>query len=174
MNYDGVFEVVQTYDDPSWSLILAQDLNGDGGMDTRSFFTDKILRQKEVDEDFDGLVDVVEIYTPSGDLERIQEKTMGKTSLTWFYGKDERLAQAQEDKNRDGRVDIWYHYENGRLKCVEEDTNGDGKPDLWETYDETQAIVKREKDLDFDGKSDFTDIIGNAEQETKTYNDGSE
>jgi hypothetical protein len=42
---------------------------------------------------------------------------------------------------------------------VQEDTNLDGKPDLWEAYDETQAIVKREKDLDFDGTPDFIDII---------------
>jgi antitoxin component YwqK of YwqJK toxin-antitoxin module len=169
MDFDGVFEIVQTYDDPSWSLILSQDVNGDKHMDTRSFFTDKIMRQKEVDEDFDGLVDVVEIYNPSGDLERIEEKTLGKTSLTWFYGKDELLVQAQEDKNRDGRIDIWYVYENGRLRRVEEDTNKDGKPDLWEAYDETQAVVKREKDLDFDGKPDFTDIVKQAEQDMNTY-----
>ncbi len=42
---------------------------------------------------------------------------------------------------------------------MQEDTNFDGKPDLWEEYNETQTIVKREKDLDFDGMPDFVDFI---------------
>jgi hypothetical protein len=48
---------------------------------------------------------------------------------------------------------------------VEEDTNKDGKPDLWETYDESEALIKREKDLDFDGKPDIVD--GEAAEEDK-------
>ena len=94
--------------------------------------------------------------------EKIEEKIQGKTIITWFYGAKETLVSAQHDKNQDGRVEIWYQYEQGKLKTVLEDTNLDGKPDLWETYDDTQAIVKREKDLDFDGIPDFVDRVEKA------------
>nr|NJM03976.1 hypothetical protein [Desulfobacula sp.] len=49
---------------------------------------------------------------------------------------------------------------------MQEDTNFDGKPDVWEDYDEIEALVKRAKDLDFDGTPDFTDVVGNAEKDT--------
>jgi hypothetical protein len=43
---------------------------------------------------------------------------------------------------------------------VEEDTNGDGKADLWEEYDESEALVKRSKDLNLDGKPDVEEMTG--------------
>ncbi|MBU2628684.1 MAG: hypothetical protein KKE61_08705, partial [Proteobacteria bacterium] len=83
----------------------------------------------------------------------------GRIHLTWFYGPGEKLIRGEEDKNGDGKTDIWYLYDNGILTTVQEDTNLDGKPDLWEIYDETQAVVKRERDLDFDGTPDFVDVV---------------
>ncbi len=49
---------------------------------------------------------------------------------------------------------------------MQEDTNYDGKPDLWEEYDETRAVVKRKKDLDFDGMPDFVDLIEKTEKDS--------
>jgi hypothetical protein len=46
------------------------------------------------------------------------------------------------------------------LISVEEDTNKDGRPDLWEAYDKSEALIKRQKDLDFDGKPDVEKLIG--------------
>jgi hypothetical protein len=43
---------------------------------------------------------------------------------------------------------------------VEEDTNGDGKADLWEEYDESEALVKRSRDLNLDGKPDVEEMGG--------------
>ncbi len=53
---------------------------------------------------------------------------------------------------------MWYYYHKGRLASVEEDTNEDGRPDLWEKYDESEAMVKRSRDLNFDGKADLEEI----------------
>jgi antitoxin component YwqK of YwqJK toxin-antitoxin module len=155
---DGYFEITQTYDDPAWSMILDQDINADKICDLRSFYVETVLRKKERDENSDGLVDCVEHYNQAGMLEKIEEKSQGKTLLTWFYDSREIPIRGEEDKTCDGKIETWYLYENGVLKQVREDTNGDGKPDLWEEYDDTQAIVKREKDLDFDGVPDFTDM----------------
>jgi hypothetical protein len=54
-------------------------------------------------------------------------------------------------------VDIWFYYEGGRVVRVEEDTNRDGRADVWEEYDESEAIVKRARDLNYDGEPDVED-----------------
>lgn len=59
-------------------------------------------------------------------------------------------------------MDTWFFYENGRVTAVEEDTNKDGLPDLWEQYDEAEALVKRERDLDFDGTPDVVDFLADS------------
>jgi hypothetical protein len=114
-----------------------------------------------MDEDMDGLWDFVEFYSQKAALEKTEEKTQGKTRLTWFYDEDEVLIRGEEDKNQDGRTDIWYLYDKGHLVQVQEDTNQDNKVDLWEEYDNTQSMIKRQRDLDFDGTPDFVDEAGN-------------
>ena len=79
-------------------------------------------------------------------------------NITWFYNYEEKAIRAERDSNADGQIDTWYHYENGRVKAVEEDTNGDGKPDLWEAYDVRETLIRRAKDLNFDGIPDLEDI----------------
>ncbi len=162
-DFDGHFETTQVYDDPVWTSIVSRDINKDKRADIISYYTDDILMRREMDEDGDGVLDAAETYHPDGRLAAVEEKSEGRTVLTWFYDDAERVVRAEEDKNRDGAVDIWYLYDKGVLTTVREDTNLDGKPDLWEVYDETQAIVKREKDLDFDGTPDFVDIVEDAE-----------
>lgn len=158
-DFNGYFETRQVYTDPNWTLVVYQDANADKHFDIISFFSGKILRKKRMDEDLDGTPDVVEYYSIKGVLEKIEELNGGKPSITWFYGEKEALLRGEEDRDLDGRTDVWYFYENKILARVQEDTNKDGKPDLWEVYDETQAVVKREKDLDFDGSPDFTDQV---------------
>lgn len=165
-DFDGYFETTQVYDDPAWTTIVALDSDGDKIPDVRTYYKDTILRQKEIDEDGDGVMDLVEVFNPKGELERVEEKKAGKTVLTWFYGKGEVLLRGEEDKNQDGKTEIWYVYENGKIKTVQEDTNFDGKPDLWEEYDDIESLVKRSRDLDFDGIPDFTDIVGNTEKDS--------
>ena len=165
-DYDGYFETTQVYDNPAWTTIVSLDSDKDKRVDVRSYYKDTILRQKEIDEDGDGIMDLAEVFNPKGELERVEEKKAGKTALIWFYDKGEVLLRGEEDKNQDGKTEIWYVYENGKLKTVQEDTNFDGKPDLWEEYDEIEALVKRSKDLDFDGTPDFTDVVGNTEKDS--------
>jgi antitoxin component YwqK of YwqJK toxin-antitoxin module len=165
-SFDGHFDTTQRYDDPKWSLIVTQDISQNGQPDIRSFFKGEVLRRKEVDETLDGTLDLVETYDENGNLKTLEELKKGNPWLTWYYDPGEILVRGEEDKNQDGVVEIWYLYEHGRLVTVQEDTTLDGKPDLWETYDETQAMVKRERDLDFDGTPDFVETIGQAETDS--------
>ena len=164
--FDGFFDTTQRYDDPEWTMIILQDINKDEKPDIRSFFKGSILRRKQIDEDLDGFTDVVETFGENGELATLEEHRQGKPWLTWYYEPGEILERGEEDKNQDGAVEIWYLYENGRLTMVEEDTTLDGNPDLWETYDETQAVVKRERDLDYDGIPDFVEMIEQAETDS--------
>jgi antitoxin component YwqK of YwqJK toxin-antitoxin module len=165
-NSNGHFDTTQVYDDPEWTLIVLQDINNDATANIRSFYRDETLRRKEMDETLDGFIDVVETYDENGELETLEERRHGKPWLIWYYEPGEILVRGEEDKNQDGHVEIWYLYENGRLTTVKEDTTLDGNPDLWETYDKTRAIVKRERDLDFDGIPDFVEMIEQAETDS--------
>ena len=49
------------------------------------------------------------------------------------------------------------------MTAVEEDANMDGAPDIWEAYDASETIVKREKDIDFDGKPDLVEYEATPE-----------
>ena len=63
--------------------------------------------------------------------------------------------QARRDKDLDGTDEVFFFYQNGTLRRVEEDSNGDGTIDIWEYYDQSEALVRTSKDLDFDGEPDL-------------------
>jgi hypothetical protein len=118
------------------------------------------MRLKEIDEDGDGTLDLKEYFSPEGRLEKSEEsdKGTGQFTMTWYYNKEEEAIRAEKDTDKDGRIDTWFYYRDGAIHRVEEDTNGDGKPDLWEEYDEAEALVKRSKDLNYDGTPDIEKV----------------
>ena len=115
-----------------------------------------------IDEDHDGRLDLREHYNEKKTLVKSEEDVgcTGYLNTVWFYSETEEGIRAEIDNNNDGNVDVWYFYEHGRVNSVEEDTNGDGKVDLWEEYDDAEAIVKRKKDLDYDGIPDIEEFAG--------------
>jgi hypothetical protein len=131
---------------PAWAQekIMRQDTNEDGKIDQIALFDrrGKIIKL-EIDSNADELMDRFQYY------EREQ--------IIWFYNGDEEAIRAEKDLTGDSRVDTWYHYHKGSLITVEEDTNADGKPDLWEEFDESEAMVKRLIDLNYDGKPDVVE-----------------
>lgn len=162
-NQDGTVDQEVFFDEHQNRIKAVYDSNFDGKQDIWEFYTDNRLSRREQDENFDEILDGVAHYNKTGILEKLEEWDQGSLRITWYYDSRGIPVRGEEDKNRDGKVEIWYAYEKGLLKRVQEDTNGDGRPDLWEEYDETQAMVKREKDLDFDGRPDFTDVNETAE-----------
>lgn len=68
-------------------------------------------KKVQADTNFDGVVDRIESYNSSGQIEK-----------------------TEADTNGDGRMDEWVTYEDGKPSKSERDTNGDGKPDLWVDY----------------------------------------
>lgn len=158
-DFDGFFETTERLNAPEWGRIVERDLNKDGHPDSSFYFTAGVLRMKAIDENLDGKIDLKAIYSDKGKLVESQEDdgASGTLNLTWRYDENETPIQAGKDGNGDGRPDTWFFYEKGRLSRVEEDTNQDGRPDLFEHYDRSEALVKKEKDLNFDGVTDVTE-----------------
>ena len=68
-------------------------------------------KKVEIDSDYDGNIDRVEVYNEAGQIDEVELDTTG-----------------------DGKMDQWIIYENGKPLKSERDTNGDGKPDVWIEY----------------------------------------
>ena len=144
---------------------MEQDINQNRKVESRFYYTDSVIRLKEIDEDENGTFDLKEYFSASGKLQKSEEKD-GKTkklNITWFYDDTETAIRSEKDANGDGRTDTWFFYDTGRLTAVEEDANMDGAPDIWEAYDASETIVKREKDIDFDGKPDLVEYEATPE-----------
>lgn len=154
---DGRFETHQRFDDPKWTMLAETDENGDGRPEARYSFKGNVLRLKELWQK-NGRPALVEEYDERGRItvSRVDESgAAGRLDVTWYYDDKGNAVRAEKDADGDGEVDTWFFYKNGRIERVEEDRNRDGRPDLWESYDETEAVVSRKEDLDFDGVADI-------------------
>ncbi len=153
---DGYFETT-VREDHSASGRVMEMTDSQGRLLERREYADEVMRKKEVFDAGAGLAVLVEEYGPEGRIILSREAENGSTglNLTWRYDADESAVLAEKDTDGDGRIDLWHHYEDGRIIRVEEDRNRDGRPDLWEYYNSDQSVVRREKDLDFDGTADI-------------------
>ncbi len=149
-------------------MVMELDADGDAKPEGRYCYQKGILKLKEIDEIGDGKPDLREHFNGKGKLIKSEEddEGVGCFTVTWFYNNAEEAIRAEKDNNRDGRVDTWYYYDKGNLKTVEEDTNADGRADLWEEYDLSEAVVKRSRDLNFDGEPDIEEFRDSGYQES--------
>ncbi len=74
----------------------------------------------------------------------------------------EGLVAQEIDLDGNGKVDVrnlWQPLESGGRTLVKKETDLDldGRMDMVSTYDATGALVREEVDLDFDGRNDLTD-----------------
>ncbi len=151
---DGHFEIVQLYRVKDWDMVIEQDRDGNGRPEARLMYAKGLLRQKEI-YDRQGKIQFIEYFDELGELCRSREREDQGLSLTWIYNAQGQAVQARRDKDLDGTDEVIFFYQNGTLRRVEEDTNGDGKMDVWEYYDQSEALVRKAQDLDFDGEPDL-------------------
>jgi antitoxin component YwqK of YwqJK toxin-antitoxin module len=150
---DGYFETSQFYDRKDWDMVLERNYkNGDPA--ARLFYKKGALRKKMTFSSA-GETDFVEHFDSRGELVKTREREEGGGELTWFYGEDGQAMRAERDRDRDGSPEETFFYQNGSLTRVEEDSNGDGQADIREYYDQSEALIRRETDLDHDGKADM-------------------
>ena len=144
LNGDGEPEIFNYYREreDSYRLLIRKDadLNMDGRVDVRSWFTDTgKLELEEMDGDFDGQYDMWDHY----------QDTDGD-------GAPERVA-SEVDTDFDGKADMFTYYRDGKVIRKERDTNGDDRIDHWEKFDAQGVVVKSGSDSDYDGNVDQRD-----------------
>ncbi len=164
--------------DDKGKQVVTLDANGDGKPDVIKLFQGgsqdghsvQQLVCKQTDLDFDGKMDLVQYYSPNGELfmdeysmnyngkfngrtffqegKKVRaEKDMdfdGKPDYFEYY-EGGRLVRVERDRNNDGKVDEWQYYENGRLDRIGYDTTGSGRVDKWERSPEgVESAVAQE------------------------------
>jgi hypothetical protein len=107
-NYDGIKDLVRTYDRRGVRLTENADTNYDGRLDTWTAFSTGRIGKVSLDTDFNGKVDEVRHYR-EGRVARIHRDTDsdGKEDTFEMY-RDGRLERIGVDLDRSGQVDEWY------------------------------------------------------------------
>ena len=156
---DEYFDPVQISEDTEGFKTVKLDLNGDKVGDVTNYIrvgegTEAgLLVRKEIDLNFDGKVDVIQIWKDGVmTQEQIDADFDGQMEWTDFYSAGERI-RAEWDTQFDGQPDIIRHYEGGKLKKLEMDTDGDQTMDYWEYY-EDGVMLRSGKDTTGDGTID--------------------
>ena len=92
------------------------DSDGDGFLDTWSFYRDGQLTRQERDLDANGFRDRIGFYQ-AGLLVREEEDRNGdgRPDRVTLFDEQERVRQRDEDRNGDGVVDLRSFYSDGRL-----------------------------------------------------------
>jgi hypothetical protein len=87
-------------------------------------------------------------------------------------------VRAEEDVDRDGRMDVWTRYdiEAGRERVVriERDTRGRGFADTFEIFeprDDESVLVRREEDLNGDGEIDVVSFYAGGKLRRRQIRD---
>lgn len=155
---EAVIEPVEEFEEGGFRKVNL-DINGDQKADVYNYYRtgegdeSRLLVRKEINLNFEGPVDVVQIWD-NGEMlrEEIDADFDGRIDWKDYYDGGERI-RAEWDTNFDDLPDLIRHYEGGRLSRVEMDTTGDKQMDYWEYYQE--GIMQRSGwDLNADGKID--------------------
>jgi len=107
-NYDGIKDLVRTYDKRGLRLTEDADTNYDGRLDTWTAFSNGRIGRTSLDQDFDGKIDQVRHYR-DGRIVRIHRDTDGDGKEDTFeMYRDGRLERIGVDVDQSGHVDEWY------------------------------------------------------------------
>jgi hypothetical protein len=107
-NFDGVKDVVRTYNDKGEALTEVADTNFDGKIDTWVTFARGRVAKVELDNTKNGLADETRFYIGG------------------------KLSRVQQDENDDGNPDVWEIYDEGKLQRRGVDLDHDGRVDRWD------------------------------------------
>lgn len=124
--------------------VVSLDANGDGRPDVVKLFIPSTqdgkqvqqLSCKQTDLDFDGKMDLIQYYGPSGELfmDEYSMNYSGKFNGRTFF-QESKKVRAEKDMNFDDKPDYFEFYEGGKLVRIERDRNADGKIDEWQYYE---------------------------------------
>jgi hypothetical protein len=139
------------------------DLNGDELPDVFNFYRERseanrLLVRKEVDLNLDGKVDVRTWFTDTGAIEREEMDGDFDSRVDWVdHYRGGKRVMSEVDTDYNGAMDLFKYYEGGKLRRKERDSKGDGRIDFWEYLDEAGTVLRTGRDIDGDGVMDVRD-----------------
>ncbi len=137
VNRDGKPDVWKVFKDDAGKEVAVRkfmDLNGDGRIDAREFYTAQGTLDKVIyDMDFDGQPDVVRFYEKDQLVRKEYALGFDGVSRTYSYYEKGKLIRKERDTNSDGNVDYWEYWEAGALDRIGYDDDADGQVDRWES-----------------------------------------
>ncbi len=107
-NFDGIKDVVRTYNEKGEPVHEEADTDYDGNVDTWITFSNGRIAEEDLDTNHDGKPDV------------------------WKFYLDGALSRVQRDTNFDGKPDVWEIYTKGHLDRIGVDVDFDGHVDRWD------------------------------------------
>lgn len=139
-NNTDVTKYFKEYPDPEDPSIIRQriyrkevDVNSDGKINIRRTYNERgELMLEEVDDDLDGVMDVVN-HIDSGKLvqkDLIDGETGQVLAVRYYW--DGQIQRVERDTNSDAKTDYWEFYEQGVLDRIGRDLDGDGRADTWQ------------------------------------------
>lgn len=153
VNADGIPDLWIYYNPQNSGEIVRQEeaTQGDGRVDSWSYFKNGQLVRRDVDSKGQGRPDTV-FYYDNDKLAREERDETGNGTMTYRATfQNGRLAKVEKDSSGSGRADLWIFYDtssDGEVVTKEErDLNGDGIPDLWAYY-ENRRLVRRDVSAD--------------------------
>jgi len=68
-------------------------------------------KKVEMDTNYDGKVDRIELYNPEGQIVRLESDTNGDGVIDeWVVFEKEKPIKKEKDTNADGKADVWVEY----------------------------------------------------------------
>lgn len=135
----------------------AEDINGDGRPDRRTFNEGGQLRCATLDFNFDGVVDAWVYLDDAGRVRRRENDYDhdGNADEVALY-RGGLLVEQQRSTVHAGKLDTWHYYGDGKLSRSERDANGDDYVDQWWEYPEARSreCPLIHSDVDGDGRPD--------------------
>jgi antitoxin component YwqK of YwqJK toxin-antitoxin module len=177
-DYDGLFDVENTYDERGQTIARNEDTNADGKPDRWTSFASGRATRVEVDRDGDGVRDGFYTYRDGWRaFEEHDTDNDGEIDRRVEYA-DHRRSLEIEDRDLDGRMEMRTYYGDGDVPVrAEIDRNGDGKPDVWEHYAGSAAtqvsLERKEEDVNGDGNVDVTSYYSKGKLVRKEVSDPS-
>jgi antitoxin component YwqK of YwqJK toxin-antitoxin module len=177
-DYDGQFDVENSYGDRGQVIARSEDANRDGKPDRWTSYADGVATRAEVDRDGDGVRDG--FYSYRGGWRALEEHDTnndGKIDRRVEYA-DRRRSLEIEDRDLDGKLETRTFYGPGDVPIrAEIDKDSNGKPEIWEFYEGSAAaqvaLARKEEDVNGDGKVDVTSIYKNGKLVRKEVSDPS-
>ncbi len=134
---------------------LEYDSNADGRPDQTALHDgQKVPREIQVDQDFDGRTDRWERYDPAGTLVQVGTSRGGPRPDQWRSATAEGgVARIEYDENGDGRIERAETLSEGHIVSAEIDSDRDGRMDRWQTLARGRLLLE-DLDTDADGAAD--------------------